>query len=83
MADVRRKVVSWEEVDRDPEWYATLECGHKTPGPYDSGLSDKQMLMIEQAGYAVCVECNRIESDIAKAEQALAMQKARRNGSST
>lgn len=75
-SNVYRKIVSWNEVVRDPEYRATLECGHTIPGPYEDGLPKD--VREKMGAQAICIECTREERELAEAEERVRAIKARR-----
>jgi hypothetical protein len=74
---VKRAVTSWREVVHEPTWYAVLACGHEVPGPYEEdGMSAAAKAEADSDGEIGCVECTRLENEIARKQRELDEMKA-------
>jgi hypothetical protein len=74
--DVRRKIVKWTEVVREPQYTAVLDCGHPYPGEYDEPLSADTK--DHTPSFVVCVPCTREENELRAAEATVRELKERR-----
>lgn len=80
LRNVYRKIAKWTEHRRDPEYTATLECGHAFPGEYDEPLPAETKAVVDAAGEVICAKCSREEYELEQAEARVRELKAKRRG---
>lgn len=76
---VQRKIVSWGEIVCEPEWVATLECGHEMPNKYfehGDGMDAEAKEAAEKAGELECYKCTLEKESIDKKQAELDRLKA-------